>query len=376
MKSTICYSLIIAAVCSFHAAASDNLHKSHPENNSVKSFSTFAGQTEKKSLPRGKAPESLQKSMPEYVRAIQDAKVNMHSIMVVQHGRVIGEQWRGDAAPDVPHILNSISKTFTSTAVGLAIAEGKLKLDDRVISFFPDQLPAEISPNLEKLEVRHLLTMSSGHDVDPTPLTRGEDSQELDWVRTFLAAPLTHEPGTFFVYNSLGTYMLSAIVQKVTGEKVIDYLYPRLFRPLGIVGATWQESPQGINCGGWGLYLKTEDLAKMGQFLLQKGKWEGKQLLPKEWVETATSAVVPSSPSWVRFDEVAQKLDPETCDWVHGYGYQFWQCRHNCYRADGANGQYIIVIPEKDAVVAATADLQDMQQELDLIWQYILPALD
>lgn len=374
MKSTICYSLIIAAVCSFHAAASDNLHKSHPENNSVKSFSTLAGQTEKKSLPRGKAPESLQKSMPEYVKAIQDAKVNMHSIMVVQHGKVIAEQWFGEGKPDVPHILNSVSKSFTSTAVGFAVAEGKLKVTDKVISFFPDKLPAEVSDNLKAMEIRHLLTMTCGHDSDPSSSIR--EAEGADWIKAFLAYPVQHKPGEYFQYNSLGTYMLSAIVQKVTGQKVLDYLTPRLFQPLGIEGATWQESPQGINCGGWGLYLKTEDLAKMGQFLLQKGKWEGKQLLPKEWVETATSAVVPSSPSWVRFDEVAQKLDPETCDWVHGYGYQFWQCRHNCYRADGANGQYIIVIPEKDAVVAATADLQDMQQELDLIWQYILPALD
>ena len=133
-----------------------------------------------------------------------------------------------------------------------------MKVTDKVISFFPDQLPAEVSPYLKELEIRHLLTMSSGHDVDPTALVRQKGNEKADWAKLFLSAPLVHKPGTYFVYNSLGTYMLSAIIQKVTGEKVINYLYPRLFRPLGIVGATWEESPQGINCGGWGLDLKTD----------------------------------------------------------------------------------------------------------------------
>ena len=224
-----------------------------------------------------------------------------------------------------------------STAIGFAVAEGKLKVTDKVISFFPNKLPAQVSDNLKEMEIRHLLTMTCGHDTDPSSSIR--EVEGADWVKEFLAFPVLHKPGEYFQYNSLGTYMLSAIVQKVTGQKVIDYLTPRLFQPLGIEDARWQESPQGINCGGWGLYLKTEDLAKMGQFLLQKGQWEGKQLLPAEWVEKATSAVVPSTPSWVRFEDAPKKLDPKTCDWVHGYGYQFWQCRHNCYRADGANGQ-------------------------------------
>ena len=326
-----------------------------------------------KSLPRGESSKAMGKAFDKYLKAVADAGQDLHSIMIVQRGKVIKERWMGEGAWNKPHVLNSVSKTFTATAVGFAVAEGKLRLTDKVISFFPDQLPAEISPNLEKLEVRHLLTMSSGHDVDPTPLTRGEDSQELDWVRTFLAAPLTHEPGTFFVYNSLGTYMLSAIVQKVTGEKVIDYLYPRLFRPLGIVGATWQESPQGINCGGWGLYLKTEDLAKMGQLFLQKGTWNGKRLLPESWIDEATRSHIASLPAGTRREELTIK--PKDSDWLQGYGYQMWRCRHDAVRADGANGQYIIILPEQEAVIAMTANIGDMQAEINLVWKYLLPAL-
>jgi CubicO group peptidase (beta-lactamase class C family) len=191
-------------------------------------------------------------------------------------------------------------------------------------------------------------------------------------VQGFLAAPFVHEPGTFFVYNSLGTYVLSAIVQKVTGEKLIDYLYPRLFRPLGIVGAVWDESPQGINTGGWGLYLKTEDLAKMGLFILRKGNWDGRQLLPEAWFDEATSSHIASLPAGRRPEQITSKT--KEIDWLQGYGYQMWRSRHNSFRADGAYGQYILILPEKDAVIVVTANLRDMQDELNLIWKHLLPA--
>ncbi|MBR7115519.1 MAG: serine hydrolase, partial [Alistipes sp.] len=215
--------------------------------------------TDEGALPRAKATTELDKAFGEYLAAVEAAGQDLHSIMIVKDGKVVKEHWMGEGAPDKLHILNSVSKTFTSTAVGLAIAEGKLSLSDKVVDLFPDKLPTEVSDNLKKVEVRHLLTMSGGHDTEPSRRTMPEGA---DWVEAFLAHPFEHEPGTYFWYNSMGTYMLSAIVQKVTGEKVIDYLTPRLFEPLAIEGATWQESPQGINVGGWGLYLKTEDLAK------------------------------------------------------------------------------------------------------------------
>lgn len=327
-----------------------------------------------KGLPRATASKKLDKAMDKYLDAVKKAGQDLHSIMIVQHGNVVAAQWLSQGKEDEPHILNSVSKTFTATAVGLAISEGKLKLTDKVISFFPDKLPATISENLAAMTVRDLLTMNCGHDVDPSGAVRKK--ADADWVQEFLAYPVEHKPGTFYTYNSVGTYMLSAIVQKVTGEKVVDYLYPRLFRPLGIVNVRWEESPQGINTGGWGLYLKTEDLAKMGQLFLQKGKWNGQQVLPEEWVKEASAYQVPSLPAGMKPEMVKKaKMSAKTSDWLQGYGYQMWRCRHNTYRADGANGQYILVLPEKDAVIAVTAHIQDMQAELNLIWKYLLPAL-
>ncbi|MBQ8021589.1 MAG: serine hydrolase [Bacteroidales bacterium] len=323
-------------------------------------------------LPRKASP-----AVTEAVQALLDEaktqEMDIHSIMVVQHGKVAAETWLGDNAPEKPHILNSVSKTFTASAVGLAIDEGLLKLEDRLVDFFPDQLPEHVSDTLARVTVRDLLTMNCGHDTDPTGAVRRFDGE---WTAGFLSWPVLHEPGTFYCYNSLGTYMLSAIVQKVTGEKVVDYLTPRLFEPLHIEKPEWQESPQGINTGGWGLYLKTEDLAKMGQLFLQGGKWNGKQVLPAAWVAEASKYQVPSLPAGMKPEMVERiGMSAETSDWLQGYGYQMWRCRHNAYRADGANGQYIIVIPDKDAVVAMTANLQDMQAEINLVWDHLLPVL-
>ena len=235
--------------------------------------------SDSKDLPRGVSSDAMQKAVKEYFEAAKEAGQDIHSLMVVQHGKVIAEEWLGDNAPDKPHILNSVSKTFTATAIGFAAAENKLKVSDKVISYFPESLPDTISPYLQDLEIRDLLSMTVGQDIDLMAKVRTLQ-EPGSWEKEFLATPIVHEPGTKFVYNSVATYMLSAIVQKVTGQKTLDYLSSQLFEPLGIVGATWEESPSGVNLGGWGLYLKTEDLAKMGQFLLQKGEWKGKQLLP------------------------------------------------------------------------------------------------
>jgi len=318
-----------------------------------------------KALPRS-APETegvLPEGIINYLKAVKESGQDLHSLMIVRHGKVVAENWFGDHASNKNHIMNSVSKTFTATAIGFAVAENLLKVSDKVISFFPNDLPEIVSPFLAELQIRDLLTMSVGHETDPTSKIRTQDGS---WERMFLALPIEHKPGTKFVYNTVATYMLSAIVQKVTGEKVIDYLYPRLFRPLGITGAEWSTSPTGINTGGWGLFIKTEDMAKMGQFFLQKGKWNGKQILPEAWFDEATSVKIYQAP------EGTEGKDP---DWVQGYCYQLWRCRYNAYRADGANGQFIIVLPEQDAVIVATANIDDMQAEIDLMWEYLLPAL-
>ena len=323
-------------------------------------------------LPRAETPDSVAKAMDGFFEQAASDSMDIHSVMIVRDGSVIYSRWQSEGVDTVPHVLHSVSKTFTATAVGLAIADGKMALTDKVIDFFPDKLPAEVSDNLKVMSVRDLLTMSCGHDEEPT----GQRGQDIDWVQAFLAHPVVHKPGTFYLYNSLGTYMLSAIVQQVTGEKVVDYLDARLFQPLHIDKPKWEESPQGINCGGWGLYLKTEDLAKMGQLLLQNGEWNGHQIIPAEWVAEMSKKQVESINLGTRMEDAAAKgLTKETSDWMQGYGYQMWRCRPGCFRADGARGQYIIVVPDKNAVIAITSDNGDLQGELNLVWERILPVL-
>jgi len=291
----------------------------------------------------------------DYVETADRQLSTMHSFMLVRHGHVVAEAWWSPEAADKPHVLWSLSKSFTSTAVGLAVAEGKLSIDDTVLKFFPDSCPSEPSANLKAMRVRNLLTMSCGHDAEP------KRNESEPWVDTFLKHPVPHTPGTHFLYNSMGTYMLSAIMQKVTGQTLLDYLKPRLFAPLGIEKPTWDSSPQGINCGGWGLKIRTEDIAKFGQLYLQKGKWEGKQLIPESWIEQATSKQISNDTN-------------SNPDWTQGYGFQFWRCRHNAFRGDGKDGQFCVVLPELDAVVAITADTRDMQAELNVVWDKLLPA--
>jgi hypothetical protein len=251
--------------------------------------------------------------------------------------------------------------------VGFAVSEGKLKVNDAITSFFPDDLPAEVSGNLAELRVKHLLTMSVGHASDSTPII----TKEQNWVRAFLALPIVNPPGSAFLYNSGGTYMLSAIVQKISGQKVIDYLRPRLFKPLGIEGMTWETCPRGINTGGWGLSVQTGSLAKFGQFYLQKGVWDGRQVLPAAWIEEATTFKI-QQPAAKGADLEKVKL---TSDWHQGYCYQFWRCRHNAFRGDGAFGQFDIVMPEQKAVVAITCETSDMQGELNMVWDFLLPSM-
>ena len=327
-----------------------------------------------KSLPRAEASAKMAKAADKYFAAVAKEGQDLHSIMVVKDGNVVLEKWMSKGKENEPHILNSVSKTFTSMAVGLAISEGKLALDEKLVDIFPEHCPDNPSEYLKEITVEHLLTMSCGHSTDPTH--ESWEVKDKSWIRFFMEHPVTHKPGTLFCYNSLGTYVLSAIVQKRTGEKVADYLYPRLFRPLGINNVSWLESHEGINTGGWGLFLKTEDLAKMGLMILQNGQFNGCQVVPAEWIESASSAQVPCVPAGMNSDD-ADKLRKvaKTSDWLQGYGYQMWRCRYNAFRADGANGQYIIMIPDKNAVVVTTANIRDMQGEINLIWKYIYPAL-
>jgi len=305
---------------------------------------------------QGVAPRALF----DWLDAVERDVDALHSFVLVRHGKIISEGWWTPYEKDRPHMLYSLSKSFTSTAIGMAADEGRLSLDDKVAAFFPDRLPALPSDNLARMRVRDLLCMGSGNANDTlTPMKEGADA---DWIKVFFAQPVEHEPGTFFKYNTGATYMLSAILQKATGQSLLDYLTPRLFGPLGIQDATWEVSPQGIHTGGYGLKVKTRDIAALGQLYLQKGTWNGKRLLSEKWVGLATSKQISNG-------------DKPDSDWSQGYGFQFWRCRHNAYRGDGAFGQYCIVMPDQDAVLAITSGLGDMQQVLDLVWKHLLPAM-
>ncbi len=321
-------------------------------------------------LPRA-VPESQGVSSAgilAFLGAIAESKHEFHSFMMVRHGHVVAEGWWAPYRKTARHMLYSLSKSFTSTAVGFAVTEGRFDVDAPVSSFFPDELPATVNDKLANLRVKHLLTMSVGHAKDSTPII----TREQDWVKSFLSLPIANEPGSVFLYNSGASYMLSAIVQKVSGQKVIDYLRPRLFEPLDIDGMTWETCPRGINTGGWGLSVQTDALAKFGQFYLQNGLWNGRQILPQAWIEKATTFKI-QQPAGQGGDLEKMK---QTSDWHQGYCYQFWRCRHNGFRGDGAFGQYTIVLPDQDAVIAITSETGDMLGELSLVWEHLLPAMN
>jgi len=312
-----------------------------------------------RSLPEAQGVSSA--GILDFLNTVETKKLNVHSVMVLRHGQVVAEGWWAPYAANLKHTLYSLSKSFTSTAVGMAVGEGRLKVEDKVLSFFPKEAPATVSPHLAAMRVKDLLMMATGHQTEPA-LRSATDN---NWIKAFLAHPVEHEPGTFYLYNSGATYMLSAIIQKQTGQTLLAYLTPRLFVPLGIEGADWETDPNGINTGGWGLRVRTEDIAKFGQLYLKKGVWNGKRLLSEDWINDATKFEIQSK---------GGSRPKEENDWLQGYGYQFWRCRHDAYRGDGAFGQYCIVMPKEDMVVAITSETSDMQAVLDAVWNHILAA--
>jgi len=314
------------------------------------------------SLPRS-LPEELSipsRAVADFVKAVEARELELHSFMLLRHGRVAAQGWWRPYRADLPHMLYSLSKSFTSTAIGMAVSEGLLSVDDQVVSFFPNDLPGEPDAHMALMRVRHLLTMTTGHGNDAMSGMSATHPQHL--VRGFLHSAVEFEPGAHFSYNNGATYMLSAIVQQVSGQTLFDYLQPRLFQPLGIVGAAWTKCSRGVNMGAFGLSLKTEDIAKFGQLYLQNGVWDGNRILSESWIAEAVSPFLP----------VKSGSDS---DWEQGYGYQFWRCRHRAYRGDGAFGQYCVVMPEQDAVLAITAGVSNLQAVLDCVWEFLLPAI-
>ena len=289
--------------------------------------------------------------------------VEPHSLQVLRHGVVVAEGWWAPYAPDRPHLLYSLSKSFTSTALGFAVAEGLVDLDATVLSYFPE-FDAEVTDErARRILVRHVAAMASGHREET--LGRAEEHPSGDVVRGFLQIPPDAEPGTLFCYNQPCTFSVAAIVQRQSGQGLLEYLGPRLLGPLGIDPGNlgWLKDAQGRELGFSGFHAPTEAVAKLGQLYLQRGVWEGRRLLPESWVQEATRSHV---------DNAAFADNP---DWQQGYGFQFWVARHG-YRGDGAYGQFCVVLPEQDAVVAITSQSPDMQAVLDALWEHLLPALD
>jgi len=293
----------------------------------------------------------------DFIPTCEARDLHVYAVCVEQGGQLTAEHfWEADR----PHVLHSLSKSYTSLAVGMAMDAGRLDLADKVVSFFPEDLPDEVSPRLAAMTVRDLLTMSPGHD---TPLMMSNQRGLIDddnWVRYYLAQPLDRDPGERFVYDSACTYILSAIFQTVMGETVLDYLTPRMFAPMGIGRPNWQVCPRGITLGCAGLYLKTRDILPLGRLCLGEGRLYGQQIAPAWYVKEATSRQV---------ENFGEK------DGGAGYGYQFWCNSTEGYRGDGAYGQLCIALPSKDAVIAINANQPSGQKILDAVWECIYPKL-
>jgi CubicO group peptidase (beta-lactamase class C family) len=340
------------------------------------------GETPSTDLPLGAAPGSggsagvsaplafpLPRSTPEaeglssagllaLVSALDGGAGEVHSLMLVRHGKVVAEGWWAPYSRDDIHVLYSVSKSFNASAVGLAVDEGLLSVDDPIASHFTDLAPANIDPEMAAMRVRDLLTMSTGHEVDSIDAMR--QRADGQWTRSFLESDVPRAPGSYFLYNSGAAYMLGALVQRVSGMTVDEYLGPRLFEPLGIDGRLWGKSAEGVNLTDGGLSVKTEDLAKFGLLYLQGGMWNGARVLSAEWAADATARQVSTG--------------NDDGNWNHGYGYQFWRSRVG-YRADGSLGQFSFVLPDQDIVLAITSGTNDTNGVMNRVWDNLLPAI-
>lgn len=289
----------------------------------------------------------------------EDPAVEVHGLMVLRHGQVVAEGWWAPHTAERTRLLYSISKSFTSTALAFALDEGLVDLDDTVLQHFPEHADEVGASRSGSITLRHLASMASGHSRDMWPEAIAGDPK--DPVRGFLLSPPDEAPGSVFAYSQPCTYTIAAAIQRRAGQRLSEYLRSRLFDPLGIGEVGWLCFPPGREQGFSGLFARTEDVAKLGQLYLQRGRWGDTQLISAAYVAEATSARVTT--------------DEENPDWSQGYGYCFWMSRHG-YRGDGAFGQFCLVLPEHDAVVAITGGTEEMQAVLDHVWEHLLPGLD
>jgi CubicO group peptidase (beta-lactamase class C family) len=309
---------------------------------------------------------SVQGVEAEGVQALLDALegtpgVEPHSIMLLRHGYVVAAGWWRPYSPARPQLLYSLSKSFTSTAAGLAASDGVLDLERTVVSYFPELDREVTDPRSRSMLVRHIASMASGHLEDTWGRVVAKGPAEP--VAEFLRIPPDRAPGSVFAYNQSCTYTLAAIVQRLTGDTLTSYLQKKLPSVFGESELRWLQDSAGRDLGFSGLHANTESVARLGLLYLARGTWSGEDVLDAHWVDMATSVQIPTKGS-----------NMAGVDWEQGYGYQFWRSRHG-YRGDGAYGQFCLVLPQHDAVVAITSQSSDMQAVLDAVWENLLPAL-
>lgn len=299
------------------------------------------------------------KAISDFLDYTKRNGIEMHSLMILRHGKVCTAGWWSPYGPDIMHPVFSFGKSITSTAIGFAEQEGILSIDEKIVDIFADYLPDEPSEYLKKVTLRHVLSMSIGHSVEP-------NAHSEDWIREFLAHPIDHEPGTMFQYNNTGTNMLVATLKIKTGLGLTEFLKPRLFDPLGIKDVACRER-NGYELGAFGFQLTTDGMARFAQFVLNRGVWNGKRLLNEAWFDMATSKQV---------ETVGGVYDGKR-DWAAGYGFQYWQFERDdkAFRADGACGQFAMFFPKQGAVIVTTAGTSFTQQMIDGVWETIVPSM-
>ncbi|SEQ11854.1 serine hydrolase domain-containing protein [Microlunatus flavus] len=285
--------------------------------------------------------------------------LELHSLALVRHGRVCAQGWWDPYVPDDKTLLYSLSKSFTSTALGFAVAEGRLALTDRVVDRLAPR--GEVGSRTAALTLADLAAMATGHHADTLERANAADPDDL--ARGFLTLEPESDPGSVFAYNNPSTHTLGAVVQEVTGQTLTDYLRPRLFEPLGVEPGWWDQHPEGRDIGFTGFHLTTGALARFGQLYLADGAYAGHQVLPEGWAGLALAEHTPNP------------AEPNP-DWRQGYGFQFWRGRHGTVRGDGAFGQFVVLMPEQDAVLVLTGATENMQGVLDAAWAHLLPAFD
>ena len=284
-----------------------------------------------------------------------------HGLMIMRHGKICAEGWWSPYAPGIRHGEQSHSKTYAATAVGIAYAEGIVRLDERILDIFPEEAPESPSENLKMLTVHDVLCMGCGMEEMPVP--------SREWIRDFLAVPVVHKPGTTYMYNSVGSSLLGAIIRKKTGLGLHEYLKPRLYDKIGIYADNhrWICMPDGMEIGGGGLFATTEDNLRLMKLYADGGVWEGERILAEDYVRRATTLQNASASE--------EAKNPQATDNFVGYGYQIWMCRpKGVYRADGAMGQFTIVVPDLDMIIAITENASGAhwaQTTLDTMWEFL-----